>query len=344
MTFNLASCTLVIFNPAIFNSAMWSPLPVLFIPGPLSPPSPVAIDPMEVRFALPQGPVGTVRSTSLTGTFRAGTLLLCCASFLSAPCWVSPLLAQTRGSQARLSQTWLSQAPAGGGEGQANGSQSNAATPPTVNPAPPAVRRPNLELGRRGGAVAELQAVLKLLGFYRGEVNGLYNEATSLAVGRFQVAAKLPQTGRVSANTWNALFPIDASNIAAAPSRPAAPAVSAPATTVPAKPASPASASPAPASPTKPAAASPASAQPANPKPESPKPAKPNPYPTLKLGEEGDAVVRLQRQLKKKGFLEGQPDGAFGPMTEEAVELAQEALGLEVDGVVGPATWRALLK
>lgn len=215
--------------------------------------------------------------------------------------------------------------------------------PGAINPAPPSVRRPDLELGRQGGAVAELQAVLQLLGFYRGEVNGLYNEATSLAVVRFQKAAKLPQTGRVSSKTWNALFPLDQPSpaIATAPApKPAAPAPKPPVAAKPAAPPvpKPAASKPAPAAP-KPAAAKPAAAQPAA------KPAaKPNPYPTLKLGEKGDAVARLQRQLNKKGFLEGQPDGAFGPMTEEAVKEAQEALGLEIDGVVGPATWRALLK
>ncbi len=228
---------------------------------------------------------------------------------------------------------------------------SNTGAPTsTINPAPPSVRRPDLELGRQGGAVAELQGVLKLLGFYLGDVNGIYDEATSLAVVRFQAAAKLPQTGRVATNTWNALFPLDTPSpaIATAPPAPTSPA-SAPQPPTPPAPQS------APAAPTaRPAPAAPVTSQPAAPTPAAPQPtaaptpaqpsAKPNPYPTLKLGEKGDAVVRLQRQLNKKGFLDGQPDGAFGPMTEAAVKAAQEALDLEVDGVVGPATWQALLK
>jgi len=179
-----------------------------------------------------------------------------------------------------------------------------------------------------------------LLGFYKGDANGRYDEATSLAVVRFQSAARLPQTGRVSTKTWNALFPLDAPRPAiatatpapqpAAPEAPApqpAPGASTPAPAA-AQPAAPRAATP------KPAASEPAAAQPA---------AKPNPYPTLKVGEEGEAVMRLQRRLQQKGFLSAQPDGAFGPMTEEAVKEAQDAPGLEVDGVVGPATWRALL-
>ena len=37
------------------------------------------------------------------------------------------------------------------------------------------------------------------------------------------------------------------------------------------------------------------------------------------------------------------PDGSFGPNTLGAVKLFQEKAGLEVDGYVGPMTWRKLL-
>jgi len=241
-----------------------------------------------------------------------------------------------------------------------NGIRNGAAATP-INPNPPSVRRPDLELGRRGGAVAELQAVLKLLGFYVGKVNGRYDEATSLAVARFQAAAQLPQTGRVSGETWNALFPLEtpSSAIATVPPATAPPAAApTPQPTAPQPaPAPPASPRPAPSqpAPSRPAAPAPSPSAPATPpqppasttapQPAAPAPAaEASPYPTLKLGEEGDAVVRLQRRLGQKGFLESQPDGDFGPMTEEAVKAAQEALGLTVDGVVGPATWQALLE
>lgn len=262
---------------------------------------------MEGRFTLAQ-----VRAVRVGAVQVAG--VLCWLPLLSSLLWVDSSLAQL------------------------NDQLSNGSSEPVpaaiINPAPPSVRRPELELGRQGGSVAELQGVLKLLGFYLGEVNGLYDEATSLAVVRFQAAAKLPQTGRVSTETWNVLFPLDTPSpaVATAPPAPVPPAAPAPPPAPVAVPAT----SPPPAAP-KPAAAAPkpATAQPAP---------KPNPYPTLKLGEKGDAVARLQRQLLNKGFLEGQADGAFGPMTEAAVKAAQEALDLEVDGVVGPATWRALLK
>ena len=36
------------------------------------------------------------------------------------------------------------------------------------------------------------------------------------------------------------------------------------------------------------------------------------------------------------------PDGIFGEGTENALLKAQEAHGLAVDGICGPASWRAI--
>lgn len=172
--------------------------------------------------------------------------------------------------------------------------------------------RPNLELGHQNSTVVELQGVLTLLGYYQGEVTGRYDEATSLAVARFQTAAQLPPTGRADRATWDALFPPMPAIAApvAVPPEPKATAVPTPAATPP--------------------------------KPATSVATQPEPYPTLRLGDEGDAVSRLQQRLSKLGLYEGAADGSFGPLTETAVKAAQARFKLEVDGVVGPATWQAL--
>ncbi|GAA6614711.1 peptidoglycan-binding domain-containing protein [Scytonema sp. NUACC26] len=72
------------------------------------------------------------------------------------------------------------------------------------------VNRPNLKVGSQGDPVSELQAALKLLGFYTGTVDGVYNEGTAIAVSRFQEAAGLSPNGVVDTNTWQRLFPNDA--------------------------------------------------------------------------------------------------------------------------------------
>lgn len=63
----------------------------------------------------------------------------------------------------------------------------------------------------------------------------------------------------------------------------------------------------------------------------------------LKRGSKGDSVEALQILLNGYGFNCGKVDGSFGQDTEKAVIAFQKAKGLAKDGVVGPATWAALL-
>lgn len=63
---------------------------------------------------------------------------------------------------------------------------------------------------------------------------------------------------------------------------------------------------------------------------------------TLRQGDEGAEVGRLQTMLTERGYYGGRIDRDFGPRTKRAVERYQEAAGLRVDGVVGPDTWRSL--
>jgi peptidoglycan hydrolase-like protein with peptidoglycan-binding domain len=64
--------------------------------------------------------------------------------------------------------------------------------------------------------------------------------------------------------------------------------------------------------------------------------------PTLKKGSKGERVTGLQEGLLMLGYDPGDADGIFGPKTEQAVKAFQTNWSLEVDGVVGPATWSAL--
>jgi peptidoglycan hydrolase-like protein with peptidoglycan-binding domain len=55
-----------------------------------------------------------------------------------------------------------------------------------------------------------------------------------------------------------------------------------------------------------------------------------------------DRVKGLQRQLSRLGYEPGRVDGRYGPLTTAAVARFQESHELPADGVVDPATHRAL--
>lgn len=166
--------------------------------------------------------------------------------------------------------------------------------------------RPLIQIGSQGAEVSELQAALKLLGFFPGGVDGVFGESTAVAVTRFQQSAGIEQDGVVGSVTWNRLFPPAAGdgsfNSAVTPT--------------------------------------PAPVQP----PVSSTPAVSNPYPILRRGARGAAVLGLQTRLRAIGVLNGEADGIFGEETEEAVKAAQSQFQLDPDGIVGPATWEALVR
>lgn len=217
--------------------------------------------------------------------------------------------------------------------------------------AQPAGMRPVLKVGSQGMPVSEVQSILKLLGYYMGPVDGTYQDPTARAVAAFQQAAGLQPDGVVGAETWDRLLPATATQTASAPAAtggaaspgPAAGAAGFPTPTAAPAPASTPTAAPAPAGATPAPAVQPSSptATPAASGPSAPALID---LPVLKAGLRGPAVERLQERLRALGFFNGAVDGVFGTETETAVKAAQRNFNLDPDGVVGAATWTAILR
>ena len=66
------------------------------------------------------------------------------------------------------------------------------------------------------------------------------------------------------------------------------------------------------------------------------------PWPVLRNSSQGHPVPALQYLLRDRGH-HVIVDGNFGPKTEAAVQGFQTADQIQVDGVVGPQTWGALI-
>jgi peptidoglycan hydrolase-like protein with peptidoglycan-binding domain len=58
----------------------------------------------------------------------------------------------------------------------------------------------------------------------------------------------------------------------------------------------------------------------------------------LRIGTRGEAVRVLQAQLIQAGYLQGEPNGYFGPYTADAVRRFQSANYLAPSGIAGPTT------
>uniref|UniRef100_UPI0030D8843D peptidoglycan-binding protein n=1 Tax=Calothrix sp. NIES-2100 TaxID=1954172 RepID=UPI0030D8843D len=238
------------------------------------------------------------------------------------------------------------------------------AAPQKISQATPSadINRPTLGIGSQGERVSELQAALKLLGFYTGAVDGNYNNITASAVSRFKQAAGLNSDGVVDAATWQKLFPSQTTASSTVPAPKPTPKSTQP-VIVPAQAGNIRRPTPQP----EPKPAQPR--QPTTPKPQrntnrstttrTPAPRTPQiprferspgiqytteGLPILRLGNRGSEVGKLQEVLKRLGFLSGDVDGDFGPTTEAAVKAAQSRYGLEADGVAGGGTWEVLLE
>jgi len=200
--------------------------------------------------------------------------------------------------------------------------------------------RPTLRLGSEGESVSEIQALLKLLGYYAGSVDGVYRVNTAAAVSAFQQAIGLQADGVVGPDTWNRLLP-PAPTATATPSTVTSTSTPAPVASPTPAPAPVASPSPTPTpSPTSASSSGSASSTSDNSAEETAS----VDLPILRIGMRGPAVSRLQERLQVLEFYDGAIDGVFGAATQAAVQAAQREFDLEPDGVVGPDTWTILLR
>ena len=61
-----------------------------------------------------------------------------------------------------------------------------------------------------------------------------------------------------------------------------------------------------------------------------------------RVGDQGEEIAELQGKLVVLGY-DVIADGAFGPAMAEAVKEFQKSCGIKADGLIGPATYSALL-
>ncbi|ESA36110.1 spore cortex-lytic protein [Leptolyngbya sp. Heron Island J] len=179
-----------------------------------------------------------------------------------------------------------------------------------------------LGLGSTGDAVKSLQAMLALMGYYSGEVDGAYEQMTLEAVRQFQTDAGLMADGVVGPLTWQRLLPTPTTLTQA--QEPQTSSSSEQPNSTPALDSDVSSSSS-----SEPAADDAIAATAGN-------------LPILKLDDSGADVSRLQTRLADLNLYTGPVDGVFGEQTQQAVEQFQSQSGLSVDGIVGPATWLAL--
>lgn len=159
-----------------------------------------------------------------------------------------------------------------------------------------------LEVGSEGTAVRLLQTRLRELDYLKVSPDGSYGEATKAAVIAFQKNNGLTADGVAGAATLNKLYSSSAVSASVGATGNGNSSTNDPADTTVSS----------------------------------------TGYTTLREGDEGDAVRKLQQALKNKGLYKGSVDGSYGAGTKEAVKEFQSRNYLRVDGVAGPQTQRAL--
>lgn len=169
--------------------------------------------------------------------------------------------------------------------------------------------RAGVRLEDDGDQVAELQQRLADLGYYGGEISGVFDYPTEAAVMQFQRDNGLSTDGVVGPGTEDALR------------RPTEEIM---------RPAE----SPTPDAPTSEAETF---------DPQASNSVVPSSQDNLlRVGDSGQAVSELQARLQGLGFYQGEQTGLYDPETEAAVIAFQQSQGLTTDGIAGPQVNSAL--
>lgn len=66
-------------------------------------------------------------------------------------------------------------------------------------------------------------------------------------------------------------------------------------------------------------------------------------FASFQRGDDGQEVIAIQKRLAELNYTISNIDGDFGPETETAVKRFQTDKGLDVDGIIGEATYKALM-
>ena len=156
--------------------------------------------------------------------------------------------------------------------------------------------------GEMGIHVEPLQEGLSILGYYQGEIDGIFGSNTEEALKKFQRDSGLADDGIAGMRTWEALTAALEDDSVFYHQQPDEEKT----------------------------------------ENESTDEETTNFDTNLERGDQGRAVYRLNELLSNRGFLHKNVDDIFDLQTELAVKLFQKYHGIQVDGIAGPVTREAL--
>ena len=162
-----------------------------------------------------------------------------------------------------------------------------------------------LEKGDESDAVKAMQKRLKELGFYDRYADGNYGAQTEAAVIAFQTINGLTPDGKAGTVTLNKLYSAEAKDASHLEDEENAKNEEEDEETQ---------------------------------EPEDATDIEVSGYKTLRWGDQGEKVKKLQEALKAKGYYTGKIDSTYGSGVYAAIRSFQQEKGLQVDGIAGPAT------